>query len=191
MRKRGSLGLGGFAQISEKWRKDGGTMPPEPAAKLEGISSQVITEYFSDARVFQLLSVRAECGIAPLEGTKVVEACSHRFFTPWSVMRSALGGECDVVVAAGLSALPLHPNDLIGLTAAVGNNPEALFFVSKWEQVVKNERHTLYRASYPAQAVEKVFSALRRVTVTTDMGQGRVHSGSVATAIRNVLHGLQ
>lgn len=95
------------------------------------------------------------------------------------------------MVAAGLGALPLNPKDLLALTASMGKKPKAVFFISRWQQVVQAEDITVLNAKYLARAVEAVFIALKKVVADGDMGDGKSRSNAVVGSIIDILHVLR
>lgn len=95
------------------------------------------------------------------------------------------------MVAAGLGALPLNPKDLLALTVSMGKKPKAVFFISRWQQVVQAEDITVLNAAYLARAVEAVFIALKKVVADGDMGDGKSRSNAVVGSIIDILHVLR
>lgn len=136
---------------------------------------------------------RGESGRKAAKNAKVPGGLSARFVTTctWSVERAAHGGLLDAMVAAGLGALPLNLNDLLALTASMGKKANAVFFISRWQQVVQAEDITVLNAKYLARAVEAVFVALKKVVADGDMGDGKSRSNAVVGSIIDILHVLR
>lgn len=124
-------------------------------------------EYLPAANVHRLLCERTGCGLNPIVDKPPHPDCPPGFYSPAAVLEAGQEGELEVLVAAGLTALPLHIPDLLSLAEGVGNDPDALLVVSRWHQGTQAEEGelTAYNLQYLHQCVRAVLPPLERVLV--------------------------
>ena len=103
-------------------------------------------EYLPAANVHRLLCERTGCALNPIVDKPPHPDCPPGFYSPAAVLEAGQEGELEVLVAAGLTALPLHIPDLLSLAEGVGNDPDALLVVSRWHPGRGGRAHRLQPA---------------------------------------------
>lgn len=155
------------------------------------VTNAVLDEHIPNPVPFLNLSVRGAGAREPITNGKIPDGCATAHFTSaYQVLRLGNDGLLDVVIAVGLTSLPVAPSDALTFFPGLASNTSSLIYVSRYAHDIGEEQISRYVPGYLGKTLEVVMTHVRRVMIWSNMGDGSDLARTVVSAIDTVLNRL-